>query len=206
MANLFALSNNEDEIQPSMKINLDDLYEKKRQSDIAELNIYKRLLNRVHIRIKTASRGRVNNKHCWYVVPEAIIGVTRYEQASAIAYVMNKLKDNGFEVRFINPNVLFISWYNWIPKYVRTEIKKNMGVAIDGFGNKIKEKSEDGNEEDDMSIKSMLGKKLGSNASSSSASDKNKSNIAFKNISNYKPTGNFTYNTKMLTDLTSKLN
>ena len=35
------------------------------------------------------------------------------------------------------PNTLFVSWHNWVPSYVRNEIKKKMGVAIDEKGNVI---------------------------------------------------------------------
>jgi hypothetical protein len=37
---------------------------------------------------------------------------------------MDKLKTNGFNVRYIHPNLLFISWTHWIPGYIRTEFKK----------------------------------------------------------------------------------
>ena len=54
MDNLF-YKNDLDDVN-ELKINLDDLYEQKRVSDLAKLNIYNKLLNRIHTRIKTTKK------------------------------------------------------------------------------------------------------------------------------------------------------
>ena len=53
-------------------------------------------------------------------------------------YVINKLTENGFQVKYTHPNLLWISWQHYIPHYERANIKKQYGVSIDGFGNVIK--------------------------------------------------------------------
>lgn len=45
MANIFALENFDDF---SEKLNIDDLYEKKRNYDLAKLVLFNKILNRVH--------------------------------------------------------------------------------------------------------------------------------------------------------------
>ena len=60
MDNLF-YKNDLDQEEGESKINLDDLYEQKRVSDITKLNIYNKLLTRIHTRIKTTSRQKNNN-------------------------------------------------------------------------------------------------------------------------------------------------
>ena len=107
MANIFTLENF---TEFSEKINIDDLYEKKRQVDLNKLELFKKLLNRIHIRIKTVAKQNINEKLCWFVVPEIIIGVPKYDQAGCIAYLMNTLQDNGFIVRYFHPNTLAICW------------------------------------------------------------------------------------------------
>ena len=134
MSNIFTLDNIEGF---SEKINIDELYEKKKQSDLNKLEIFNKLLNRVHIRIKTISRQKIDNQTCWYLVPETIIGVPKYDQGACIAYLMDKLKVSGFNVRYIHPNLLFISWVHWVPEYVRAEIKKKTGVVLNEYGVKI---------------------------------------------------------------------
>ena len=95
------------------------------------------------MRIKNISKQRIDEQFCWFVVPEMIIGVPKYDQGSCIAYLIDKLKNNGFNTRYIHPNTLFISWQHWVPSYVRTELKKKTGIVINEYGEKI---SEDNNE------------------------------------------------------------
>jgi hypothetical protein len=140
MANIFTLENVSDFAEG---INIDDLYEKKRQKDLNQLALFDKLLNRIHVRIKNVSRQKIDEQFSWFLVPETILGVPKYEQASCIAYLMDKLKKSGFSVRYIHPNLLFISWYHWVPSYVRTEIKKKTGVNINEYGQKIEDDAKD---------------------------------------------------------------
>lgn len=136
MSNIFTLDNVEDF---SEKLNIDELYEKKRQQDLNKLALFNKLLNRVHVKIRTTSRQKVDEQFCWFLVPEIILGVPKYDQAACIAYLMEKLKTSGFNIRYVHPNLLFISWIHWIPQYVRTEIKKKTGIKINEYGQKIED-------------------------------------------------------------------
>ena len=99
MANIFTLNNLDDF---SEKLNMDDLYEKKRQHDLNQLALYNKILNRIHIKIKMTSRQKINERFCCFVVPEMIIGVPKYDQGGCIAYVLDKLRENGFNVKYIH--------------------------------------------------------------------------------------------------------
>ena len=140
MSNIFTLDNIDDF---SEKINIDELYEKKRQQDLNKLALFNKILNRVHVRIRTVSRQKVDEQFCWFLVPETIIGVPKYDQGSCIAYLMDKLKTSGFNIRYVHPNLLFISWLHWVPSYVRTEIKKKTGVKINEYGQRVEEDDDD---------------------------------------------------------------
>jgi len=142
MTNIFNLENIE---EFSEKLNIDELYEKKRQYDLGKLSLFNKILNRIHVRIKNTSRQKIDEQFCWFVVPEIIIGVPKYDQAACIAYLIDKLKNNGFNVRYIHPNTLFISWLHWVPSYVREELKKKTGLAINEYGQKILETNDDDN-------------------------------------------------------------
>ena len=142
MTNIFNLENIEDF---SEKLNIDELYEKKRQYDLGKLELFNKILNRIHVRIKNTSRQKIDEQFCWFVVPEIIIGVPKYDQPACIAYLIDKLKNNGFNVRYIHPNTLFISWLHWVPSYVREELKKKTGLTINEYGQKIVETDEDNN-------------------------------------------------------------
>lgn len=142
MANIFTLENVE---AFSEKLNIDDLYEKKKQQDLNKLTLFNKILNRIHVKIKTVSRQKVDEQFCWYLVPETIIGVPKYDQGSCIAYLIDKLQLNGFNVRYIHPNTMFISWMHFVPSYVRSEIKKKTGIVVDEYGKRIEEDGADAN-------------------------------------------------------------
>ena len=55
MSTIFTLDTNDDF---SEKLNIDDLYETKKQRDLDQLDLYNKILNRAHIRIKTTSRQK----------------------------------------------------------------------------------------------------------------------------------------------------
>ena len=196
MANIFTLENVENF---SEKLNIDELYEKKRNHDVNQLALFNKILNRVHVRIKTASRQKVDFQSGWYVIPEVIIGVPKYDQAHCIAYIIDKLKTNGFNVRYIHPNTLFISWNHFVPSYIRSELKKKTGIVINEFGEKIDE-----NAEEDSSMKAisndpneiLLQQKM----------DVTQSGKVLKKeytpIKSYKPSGNLIYDD----DLLNKIN
>jgi hypothetical protein len=140
MANIFLLEKIDDFTE---KINIDELYEKKRNYDLAQKTLFNKILNRIHVRIKTTSRQKMDENFCWFVVPEIIIGVPKFDQANCIAYLMDKLTTNGFQVKYTHPNTLLILWSNWVPSYVRDEIKIKTGIKINEFGIKQEEKNVD---------------------------------------------------------------
>jgi hypothetical protein len=209
MASIFTLENIEDF---SEKLNIDELYEKKRQYDLSKLALYNKILNRIHIRIKTTSRQKIDEQFCWFVVPELIIGVPKYDQASCIAYLMDKLKENGFNIRYVHPNTLFISWLHWVPSYVRTELKKKTGIVIDEYGQKIQDTDGDNNDNGKYNSKLKIEDKnpndLMFNIKSSGSQQQNQDNLKQKRsytpITSYKPSGNFVYNDDLLNKIEDK--
>ena len=187
MENLFY--NNDD--SSNLKINMDELYQEKQKKDLTKVETYNKLLSRIHVKIKTVSRQRHNNQWCWFLMPEVLIGAPKYDFSDCLSYLMYKLQDNGFVVKYTHPNLLFISWKHWVPSYVRTELKKKTGLVIDEFGNKISKKTQ---EEDN--IDSLLHKK---------SNNQSKERSKFKSINSYKPSGNSVYNMDLMNKLKSTL-
>lgn len=149
MANIFTLNNVDDFNE---KIDIDELYEKKRQHDLSQLALYNKILNRIHVKIKLTSRQKMNDHFCCYVVPEMIIGVPKYDQAGCIAYILDKLSNNGFNVKYIHPNTLWIAWNHWVPSYVRNEIKKKTGITVNEYGKNISEKDIQPNQQREIQL------------------------------------------------------
>lgn len=197
MANIFTLENINDF---SEKLNIDELYEKKRQHDLTQLALFNKVLNRIHVRIKTVSRQRKDEQFCWYVVPEVIIGVPKYDQSACIAYLIDKLKTNGFNVRYTHPNALFISWLHWIPSYVRTELKNKTGIVINEYGEKIDDDSEENNNKISSEPNDFM-----LNMKTQDLTQKGKhQKKEYTPIKSYKPLGNLVYNDELLSKIEGK--
>ena len=185
--NIFDLDNFEDF---SEKINMDELFEKKKQNDLDQLTLYNKVLNRIHVKIKTISRQKKDEQHCWFVVPEVIRGVPRDDQGACIAYVMDKLQTNGFSIKYIHPNVLFICWKYWVPSYVRDQLKKKAGIRVDEFGKPIQDKSETS----ERGVPPLLTNKPQQSSANNTESEKK----VYNSTKDYKPTGKLVYNDDLL--------
>jgi hypothetical protein len=94
----------------------------------------------------------------------------------------------------MHPNSLFVSWAHFVPSYVRSEIKKKMGLIVDENGNVV-EKLE-GGQGDNLNDRLL-------NRSGDKIEKKEQKN--FTPISNYKPTGNFVYDPEFFEKLGKKI-
>jgi len=189
MSNIFTLENID---EFSEKINIDELYEKKRQHDVGKLELFNKILNRIHVRIKTTSRQKLDEQFCWFVVPEVIIGVPKYDQGACIAYIVDKLKTNGFHVKYIHPNTLLISWLHWVPSYVRNELKNKTGIIVNEYGEKL-------NDVDDTSPPLMQTTETTQPSTKIQLTGK-----SYTPITSYKPLGNLVYANDLLNKLEKK--
>ena len=190
-----------DDEESNRKINIDDLYEKKQKRDLKQISIFNKILNRVHRRITITGRNKLQDKHIWFLVPEYLFGEPIYDKGDCIAYLVLKLEDNGFLVKYIHPNTLFVSWSNWIPAYVRAEFKKKTGKSIDEKGNITDPK--DNNEEvrNVTDINTRILNDPRNNANVANVKEQKQ----FTPITNYKPTGNLVYNPDILEKIEKKV-
>jgi len=192
--NLFDKEDNKD---ISLKLNIDELYIKKQEHDLNILNNYNKILNRIHSKIKITSKQLVNEQCCWYIIPEILLGVSKYNNKDCCVYVIEKLRENGFIVRYTHPNLLFISWKHWVPSYVRNEIKKKTGKTIDEYGNIINNENYNSNdiEKEQKNIDNLI-----LNNKNKNIEIENKK-LDFKDIKSYKPSGNLIYSNNLLKKL-----
>ena len=191
MANIFTLENIEDF---SEKLNIDELYERKRHHDLNKLELFNKILNRIHVRIRLTSRQKIDEQFCWFVVPEVIIGVPKYDQGSCIAYLLERLADNGFNVKYIHPNTMFISWGHWVPSYVRSELKKKTGIVVNEYGVKVDEQNKPSN---DNSHGLLTTKDIAKPITIKKD---------YTPIKSYKPSGNLVYDDELLNKIEDKFN
>jgi hypothetical protein len=182
----------------SLKLNIDELYSKKQQQDLNVLKNYNNILVRIHNKIKYISKNIINDNCCWYIMPEMILGIPKYDHRDCTAYVIEKLRINGFIVRYTHPNLLFISWKHWVPSYVRTEIKKKTGNSIDENGNIINEDSIINNNNNNSALSSVNSEHM------LFSNNKSIKTTSYKDIKTYKPSGNLIYNNSLLEKINIK--
>ena len=177
------------------KVNIDELYNKAQRRDLKQLSVFNKILNRIHTKIKGTTRTQKKDTHIWFTVPEYIFGEPVYNQGDCIGYLVVKLEENGFNVKYMHPNTLFVSWGNWVPSYIRNEVKKKTGKVLDEKGNVIRDLNLEKEEEDeDMNSKLF--------------NDKNntlqKGQKEYTSVKDYKPTGNLVYNPELFERLEKK--
>lgn len=104
------------------KLQPQHLFEKREKRDKARLRAYNQLLEQVQHRIFTTSHLPGNPSYLVYTVPPFIFGLPYIDLQDCIVYIVFNLRQNGFEVRFTYPNMLYISWMSYEKEYF---MKKN---------------------------------------------------------------------------------
>ena len=95
----------------------------------------------------------------------------------------------------MHPNTLFISWDNWVPTYVRNEIKKKRGLVLDEKGNVIKVLSEEKVDEDADLVNTPV-----SNSGPAKPPGKQ-----YTPIGSYKPSGKLVYQPEMFDKIEQRI-
>jgi hypothetical protein len=192
----YNFSNKIENENDSLKLNIDELYIKKQQQDLNILTNYNKILVRIHNKIKHVSKNLVNENCCWYVMPEVIIGIPMYDYRDCTAYVIEKLRENKFVVRYTHPNLLFISWKHWVPSYVRNEIKKKTGTVVDEFGNIV-----DTNLQETTTSESKIDSNELLFSTTKQIKNTQSATTNYKDTKTYKPSGHLVYNNNLLEKL-----
>lgn len=91
-------------------INLSVLTERQQRHLINNKQAFNKTLTKIHTTIKYIAKQRNSPMYCLYVVPRFIIGSDNYNFEECIVYIVSKLSENGFIVKYTHPDTLFISW------------------------------------------------------------------------------------------------
>lgn len=104
------------DLTPS-KLEPKHLFEKREKRDKSRLKAYNQLLEQIQHRIYTTSQLPGNPSYLVYNVPPFILGLPSMDLQDCIVYLVFQLRNNGFEVRFTYPNLLYISWASYEKEY-----------------------------------------------------------------------------------------
>ena len=90
------------------QINMKELYSTINGKNLKRIELYDTILKKCHSRILYNSN--LQRTYTFYQIPEFIIGMPLYNIVELRTYMMNSLRNNGFELLYIEPNWLFIYW------------------------------------------------------------------------------------------------
>ena len=112
------------------QLSITDLYSTINEKTIKRMEIYDGVLVKCHSRIKYNSS--LERTYCFFQIPEFIIGTPLYKIEEMRIYIINSLKNNGFQIMYIEPNWLFISWdVPGIKRLANTSLKKEIKIKED---------------------------------------------------------------------------
>ena len=176
---------------PQMKFCMDDLFERQRIRDEKQVKIFNAMLNRLYKQIRFAASRSATTQvtHVFFTVPPFIFGETTYNDLDCLAYLIHRLQDSGFYVKHLHPRTLFVSWHTYIPKYVRTEIKKKRGIVIDEKGTILE------------TPESILAEDAAVNNPNSTSSAASK----YKSIKAFVPDGSLVYNPSVVEKMETRI-
>ncbi len=90
------------------QIDMKELYSNINQKTLKRMELYDSILKKCHSRI--IYNSGLQRTHCFYQIPEFVIGTPLYDVSELRNYIMNSLKTNGFDILYVEPNWLFIYW------------------------------------------------------------------------------------------------
>tara|TARA_Y100000817_G_scaffold63860_2_gene47983 strand:- start:7406 stop:7843 length:438 start_codon:yes stop_codon:yes gene_type:complete len=89
-------------------LNINNLYETMWEKNIKRYEKFDDVLKKIHNRIKY--NARIEKTFCFFQIPEFIIGVPLYNIDDLKKYLIDSLQKDGFQLIYIDPNWLFITW------------------------------------------------------------------------------------------------
>jgi hypothetical protein len=94
--------------QPVKLINVKDLHKQIDDKELKKNEIYNNILLKCQEKILQATKN--NDMCCFYPLPEFIIGRPLFHAKTCRDYIISKLEDSGFLIKYTHPNLLYISW------------------------------------------------------------------------------------------------
>jgi hypothetical protein len=114
------------------KLDPTTLYDEQEKRDALRLKTYNNILEQVHNKIRVIARMPTNEKSLLFTVPEFVLGVPRFNTRDCILYLVWNLRQTKFDVQYIPPTLLFISWQRHDTQYKeeRSPIVQTLKNAI----------------------------------------------------------------------------
>lgn len=90
-------------------VKAEKLIKEQKEREDKKKETFEKILVIIEKKIILASAA--NYYYTWYTIPEFIVGLPLYSIIECKDYIEKKIKNNGFESEFFEPNILFIKWF-----------------------------------------------------------------------------------------------
>ena len=118
-------------------LNINSLFEEMDQKVLNRLKMFDDILVQIHNKIKYQSKNKTF--FCFHQIPEFLIGKPLYKVEDLRKYIIDSLKRDKFDVLYMHPNLLFISWER------KKNNKRSVKKVINNNNNNIFKKIDDYN-------------------------------------------------------------
>jgi len=92
----------------SYLFSVNEIHKKQKEKERNRLKIYENISAKCFKKIKETSLNE--ETFCFYKLPEYIPGLPLYNMTECVIFMLNLLHDKGFNARYCDPFMLFISW------------------------------------------------------------------------------------------------
>jgi hypothetical protein len=100
-----------------LSININKLRGEVEEREKRKNKLYEKVLDICYQRIINNNQ-KSDNYSCTYIVPNVVFGLPLYDVNECTKFIMNKLVEKGFDIKFAFPSTLHISW---IPEEKRVD-------------------------------------------------------------------------------------
>ena len=90
-------------------VKADKLIREQKDRDDRKKITFDKIFMKIEKKIVLASSG--NFYYTWFEVPEFILGLPLYSLKECKDHISHRLKNDGFETEFFEPNYLLIKWF-----------------------------------------------------------------------------------------------
>jgi hypothetical protein len=90
-------------------VKAEELIKQQKEREERKKLTFDKIYSHIEKKIVLASAG--DYYYTWYQIPEFLVGLPMYSLTECQKYVEKKLKNNGFETEFFQPNILLVKWF-----------------------------------------------------------------------------------------------
>ena len=103
-------------------LNINSLFEEADKKVLNRMKMFDDILVQIHNKIISHSKNKWF--YCTHQIPEFLIGKPLYKVEDLKKYIIDSLKRDKFDVMYVHPNFLFISWENKKSKRTYKNVKR----------------------------------------------------------------------------------